>query len=608
MVGSNEGTAKCTPERNSPAVTRDTRLKRWVNQPPASPIVEALRAAERRRALDLLGTNDRVLDLASEAGVTGGIDASVTRVDFSPAASEYAEQVLGDANAFHVADPESPALPLDAGAFDAAVSIGPYDWKFLAVEALTAEVDRVLASDGRFVFSVPTPRSPYAVAGWPRNRYYTPDEALSHVSPEWRLVDHELVFQYPYYAHMAVSTLPDGYQEPFVDLGERASDLLTARDRWNDASYLVLAVEPHRYQARLDGALDCLFRPIDANGFWDESDEKLLRALDYEITGRGAEGPLFSWTPDDRELWRYAPFALMGTMQWRASALGHDEYDAKIERALSYFARKVDGDTLHEMPSYGVGPLTCAFALAADVFDDEHEHVARRLFEHARERFDFSHAEDSLLAYGWSYLHERDPDPEIGDALSDALWTMNERLTPEGLFAFDNHTTRRHQNQMYACWGFARAAEVTGQAGYLDGVERVLDYAIENRMRDDGAFVWEDVSLPRRVRRDTTKRLGFRPPHWDFLYECHQTFFVNAVAHYYRAGGECGYDRAVRRAMSWIYGDSGRGDLVELSGIGVPMRFLTVDDRLGVDDQMYKGSYEIGSYLMALSNLLDGPF
>ena len=60
--------------------------------------------------------------------------------------------------------------------------------------------------------------------------------------------------------------------------------------------------------------------------------------------------------------------------------------------------------------------------------------------------------------------------------------------------------------------------------------------------------------------------------------------------------------------MSWIDGDSGRGDLVELSGIRVPMRFLTVDDRLDVDDQTYKGSYEIGSYVMALSNLLAGPF
>jgi hypothetical protein len=122
-------------------VTRDAHLKRWVNQPPAGPLVEALRTAERRRAIDLLGTNDRVLDLASEAGVTREIDAAVTRVDFSPDASEYASQVL-DATEFRTVDPESPDLPFDTGKFDAVVSIGPYDWKFLAVDALTDEVHR----------------------------------------------------------------------------------------------------------------------------------------------------------------------------------------------------------------------------------------------------------------------------------------------------------------------------------------------------------------------------------------------------------------------------------------------------------------------------------
>jgi SAM-dependent methyltransferase len=587
-----------------PIVTRDATLRKWVRQPATSPIIQYLRDEERQRALSHLdGTT--VLDLASESSVTTGIEAgSVTRVDFSADASEYAREVIGDAaERYQIADPETPILPFDDGAFDAALSIGPYDWKFLDVDALTEEIHRVLAPGGRFVFSVPTPRSPYAVGDWNTHRYYDPEEALSLVAPDWRLRGVDSLFQYPYYAHMAINALPERYQEPFAGFAVRAGDELTDRNLRTYASYLVLSAEPLQYNDYLDAALSCLFRPVEENGFWDDADGKILRALEYDI-GRENE---FAWTPDDRELWRYAPFALMGTMQWRASALGDGRYDDKIERALAYFADKIES-TLPEMPSYGIGPLVCVFALAADVFDPGHESVARELFEHSRERFEFTHAEDSLLAYGWSYLAERESESEVRDALSDALARMNDRLTPEGLFAFDNHTTRRHQNQMYACWGLARAIEITGQTGYLENVERVLDYTIEHRMREDGAFIWQDVSLPRQLRRATTKRLGFRPPHWDFLYECHQTFFVNAVAHYYRAGGEQKYDRAVGRAMSWIYGDSSRGNLVESSGLGVPMRFLTVDDRLDIPDQMYKGSYEIGSYLMALTNLLAGPF
>ncbi len=587
-------------------VTRDVLLRKWVCQPSTSPIIQHLRDEERKRALAHLD-GARVLDLASESGVTSDITAeSVTRVDFSTDASKYAREIIGDTvDRYQTADPESPMLPFEDGEFDAAISIGPYDWKFLDIETLTEELHRVLGSDGRFVFSVPTPRSPYAIGDWNRNRYYEPEKALALVSSDWRLLDYDLIFQYPYYAHMAINALPTRYQEPFVGFAERASAELTERNRWSDASYLVLSAEPLQYQNYLDSALACLFRSVHENGFWDEKNEKILRALEYDIVDSGENE--FEWTPDDRELWRYAPFALMGTMQWRISVLGADNYDEKIERALAYFTERID-DSLSEMPSYGIGPLVCAFSLAADVFGDSHEDVAFRLFEHSRERFDLTHAEDSLLAYGWSYLAERESGSVVRDALADALFRMNEHLTSEGLFVFDNHTTRRHQNQMYACWGFARAIEITGQTGYLENVEHVLNYAIDHRMREDGAFIWEDVSLPQRIRRATTKRLGFRPPHWDFLYECHQTFFVNAVSHYYEAGGECDYDREVARAMSWIYGDSARGDLTELSNLGVPMRFLTTDDRLDIEDQMYKGSYEIGSYLMALTNLLAGPF
>jgi hypothetical protein len=58
--------------------------------------------------------------------------------------------------------------------------------------------------------------------------------------------------------------------------------------------------------------------------------------------------------------------------------------------------------------------------------------------------------------------------------------------------------------------------------------------------------------------------------------------------------------------MDWIYsGNILRKDLVEISGIGVPMRMMTIDGDLNVRGQMFKGSYEIGSYIMALTHLLE---
>jgi SAM-dependent methyltransferase len=591
---------------------REAVLRRWIHQPPAGPNVQYLRDAEWTAALGQLGDRSDVLDVASESRVTAAIEVDrLTRLDFSDGASEHARELLEeDVDRFETTSPATPFVPFPDDAFDAAICVGPYDWKFLDVDRLTAELHRVLEPDGRLVLSVPTPNSPYAANGKGRN--YSPAELFGLFSPDWRLVESTLLFQYPRRLHTAINRLPPTVQNYFVGVARRLSDRLTEHDRWNDASYVVVGTEPIPYESYLDAGLESLFRSTAADGFWDPEDGKIVRALRYELV----DGQPV-WTPDDSIEWRYAPLALLGAMQWRSSSLGEDRYDGRLTRELAYFTERVtDDSTLREMPSYGVGPLIAAFSIAADVYDDTgYLGTARRLYDHSVDQFRFDHAEDSLLLYGSSLLYEVAPDEELLATIDDVLWRVNERQTTEGLFEFDNATTRRHQNQMYTLWGLCRAVEATGATGYLDAAERVLDYTIGNRMRDDGGFVWEDVSRWPRIAGAAEKRLTGRPPYWEYLYECHQTFFVNAVAHYYRAGGTKNYDTAVRKAMAWIYGDNALGvDLVEVAGNGVPMRHLTTDGRLdepyfvdGVRDQRYKGTYEIGSYVMALTHLLDGP-
>ena len=601
---------------------RDEVLDRWVEQPPVGPNIQYLRDAERAAALDRIRGRDRVLDVASEANVTRGLDApSVTRVDFSPGAADRAREALGDAvDEYATADPDDPALPFDDGAFDAAVAVGPYDWTFLDVAGLTDEVGRVLAPDGSLVVTVPTPRSPYAATGGGRYRYFEPAAALDLLSPGWALDGADHLFQYPHPVHHGINLLPDRLQEPFVAAARTASDYLSRADAWTLASYLVLDASPLPYADSLDDALCALFRPADDDGFWDDERGTFLRALTYESpSGETPPTGDLIWSRDDGVEWRYGPFALMGAVHWRTSALGTDAYDPELGRSLDHFAaRLADGTVAREMPSYGVGPLIDAFARAGahDAFDDRRLATARDLAAVGAETAGFDHAEDALVLYGWATLYDRDPDAGAGDGtlrdrIDDALFAVADRLTPEGLFAFDNHTTRRHQNQMYALWGLCRAVEATGADGYLGVAETVLDATLDRRMRQDGAFLWEDVPLRARLKGEAAKRLGYWPEYWEYLFECHQTFFVNAVASYYAAGGEGRYDQAVGRAMAWVYGDNPRGeDLVAASGIGVPLRQTTIDGRIGAPDQSFKGSYEVGSWVLALTRLRDpsGPF
>ena len=94
---------------------------------------------------------------------------------------------------------------------------------------------------------------------------------------------------------------------------------------------------------------------------------------------------------------------------------------------------------------------------------------------------------------------------------------------------------------------------------------------------------------------------------WELLFECHQTFFVNAVLQYYKASGMRTYDNYIGRAVDWIFGNNVLGkNLVEVTDLGVPMRMMTIKEDMNADGQKFKGAYEIGSYIMALTNLIVG--
>lgn len=586
-------------------MNREELLAKWVDQPPTTPIAQYLRDAEREAAVESVGDVGHALDLGSEATVARELSADrLSRLDFSTAAGETAREVLGtQVTEYATTDPGSPRLPFDDDAFDAAVSVGPYDWRFLDVGTLTAEVRRVLEPGGRFVLTVPTTRSPYAHGARHRFRFFDPDEAARLLAPAWTEYDERLVYQLPTTAQRVVSTLPGRLQEPFVDFCVAATDRLDASGDRSEASYLVVGAERAPYERWLDDAVGALFRPADEAGFWDTTRGTFLRAQSYEAT----DGE-FVWTPDRDEQWRYGPFALMGAMQWRVSAFGTARYDDRLRASLSFFADTVaDTDTLEPIPSYGLGPLLVAFSLAEDAFGGWVD-TARELASYTRETVAFDDSEDSLVLYGWSYLADRVDDPDLDSAIADAMWAVADRQSPTtGLFAFDNSTTLRHQNQQYTCWGLAKAIEYTGATGYLENVQRCLEYTVDERMLDDGAFIWEDVGPLRKHGTEAVYETLYDRdvPYWHLLFACHQTFFVNAVAHYRAAGGDRPFDTEVRTAMAWLTGDNPRGvDLVAASGLGVPLRFLTLDGRIDVPGQQFKGSYEIGSHVMALVNLL----
>ena len=351
------------------------------------------------------------------------------------------------------------------------------------------------------------------------------------------------------------------------------------------------------YKEYLNMAISTIFRPIEQLGFWNNKLGIIIKRLRYDVTNNRIR---WQYEPDPD--FRYTPFAMMGIMKWRKS-IGSKKYDEKIISALNYLEKSVKRE-IEKYPSYGIGPLIYTFSKAYQVFNDEkYLDMAYNLYSHSKEKFKFEHSEDSLVLYGWTELFEATEDPRLSEDASKAINKIIE-MHDETLFIFKNSTTRRHQNQMYTLWGVSKTIKILELYKYLKYVERVLDYTVNKRMLPNGAFIWEDVPFIQKIKLLPLLKLKGEIPYWHLLFECHQTFFVNAVFEYYNAGGEKDYNKEIERAMKWIYGNNVlKKDLVELSGIGVPLRVMTINGNININGQMFKGSYEIGSYIMALTNL-----
>ena len=124
-------------------------------------------------------------------------------------------------------------------------------------------------------------------------------------------------------------------------------------------------------------------------------------------------------------------------------------------------------------------------------------------------------------------------------------------------------------------------------------------------MANDGAFLWHPSFYFTKLSILPFRVPVYHPFGAEWLYECHQTFFINAVEQYKQAGGSKDYFKDEIDAFGWIL-DKNRinKNLVELSGLEVPIRVMSLDGKTYIKNQNFKGTYEIGSYIMALSDLV----
>lgn len=178
-----------------PNIQESEALIRFVKQPDNVPNARwFLRKIEWAWSLRFVGKppdrNSMVLDVASEIRISHSLFKSgwnIYRIDFSSESAAEARKYGPEYRAHIVIDPLQPKLPLHSELFQAAISIGPFDFKFLDINVLLEESKKVLGIGGKFVFSLPTLKSPYCNKDSIKKFRFYSLEDISTIIREWKV-------------------------------------------------------------------------------------------------------------------------------------------------------------------------------------------------------------------------------------------------------------------------------------------------------------------------------------------------------------------------------------------------------------------------------------
>jgi len=331
--------------------------------------------------------------------------------------------------------------------------------------------------------------------------------------------------------------------------------------------------------------------------FYDEL-AGISPVLEYRV-----KDDAITYQPSNGKYWRYNPFLMMGVMYARFH-IPDDmlrSYDGKIRRELDRFIEKLASDDTGSLTSYTVGPLMVVFALAYATYDDQkYIDVVERIL--GTIDFEIKINEDAFLLLGLSYIYEYIPKyrEETVGKIEILTNEILKHQREDGLFVFGNISSKRHQNQMYTLWALNKSFKILN-IGNTNPIQKNIEYTIENRMQEDGGIIWED-RIPFYLKiYHVLKRIRY----WEYYFECHQCFFVHALYGYSKLSSDKRYNGHAKKALEWIFGDNRFNlDLLEVSGLGVPHRIVDVNGNIHVKGQQFKGTYEIGGYLMALTDCI----
>jgi hypothetical protein len=349
------------------------------------------------------------------------------------------------------------------------------------------------------------------------------------------------------------------------------------------------------YKEYIDKAIKRLFYNVEKHGFWDDKNNKIIERLECDKN--------FNWYYDSNyNSLRYASFCIfMLLLSKKHFGLDTNQNNDKIIRFLENIKKNIKYLTL-ENYSYGaIQSLIISDELYNTSFYNDEEH--ERYKKYIKNLIKNKDNQKYLGLIGIKYLKKKylnDIDlSEVKNIINRLILSIDNKYN----FQTGDIRATYHQRNMYVCWVIILLNELnkTNKSNII--LKKLIQYYYENKMDYDYGLIWHPSYY--KIKLKNMSLPIYNPKTSKYYYECHQCFYVNTISFYQIIFKEIRlFDSYKKKSIEWIFGMNRiKKNLVEISKIDIPIRIIDNNGNLYVKNEMFKGSYEIGSYILALSSI-----
>jgi hypothetical protein len=346
----------------------------------------------------------------------------------------------------------------------------------------------------------------------------------------------------------------------------------------------------------LSKSMDRIFLSTEKLGFWDDKNSRIHSRLDCTKDWEWEVNP----DPSDR----YGVFTISLILLAKFQhGLDISAYEAKITAYLNY----IKGEILsYEKSNITYGAFN-ALVLGQLLFENQGYDFKKEIqasYQLLKNQISvISNNEDSLALIGLSlYYKHINNDKEVLKYIERLVESLLGSQNTKGFFLTGDIRGVYHQRTMYTLWGLAFASDITHKKEIKLAIEKSIQHVWDFR-RDgkDNAFLWHPLVYNSRKKSKIPLPI-LSPVSVNYLFECHQTFFANAVSFYQYFYKTEKFSDYRYKALDWIFGENRmKTNLVEITKIDIPARIMSRKGELFIKNNYFKGSYEVGSYIFALA-------